>query len=115
MGAVFREVFSHYPKIRKYVTVYHPDTQGPLDLCELLLGSEIFYLPYDDPDSLDAMLSLMTETVTAYLNKWYEIFPKTPERSSHWGRFCHRGCLVLRLDSESEAEEFMEKLEKKYR
>lgn len=99
MGAYFREVFSHYPKIEKYVNVYHPDTQGPLDLCELLLGSEIFYLPYDDPDSLDAMLSLMTETMTAYLNKWYAIFPKTPERSSHWGGFCHKGCLVLRLDS----------------
>lgn len=99
MGAYFREVFSHYPKIDKYVKVYHPDTQGPLDLCELLIGSEIFYLPYDDPGRLDAMLSLMTETMTAYLNKWYEIFPRTPERSSHWGGFCHKGCLVLRLDS----------------
>lgn len=99
MGIYYREVFSHYPKIDRYVKVYHPDTQGPLDLCELLIGSELFYLPYDDPDGLDALLSLMTETMTAYLNEWYGIFPKTPERSSHWGRFCHRGCLVLRLDS----------------
>lgn len=99
MGAYFREVFSHFPKIEKYVTVYHPDTQGALDLCELLLGSDIFYLPYDDPDALDGMLSLMTETMTAFLNKWYGLFPRTPERSSHWGGFCHKGCLVLRLDS----------------
>ena len=32
------EVFAKYPNIQRYVDVYHPDTQGPLDICELLWG-----------------------------------------------------------------------------
>ena len=41
-GTLCAEVFSKYPKISRYVTVYHPDLQGPLDICELLWGGEMF-------------------------------------------------------------------------
>ena len=37
-GELCLEVFEKYPKIKKYVTMYHPDTQGPLDITELLWG-----------------------------------------------------------------------------
>ena len=58
MGEIFSEVFSKYPKISKYVTVYHPDLQGPLDIAELLWGGEMFYAMYDEPELVHAMLSL---------------------------------------------------------
>ena len=35
-GEMCREIFRKYPKIQKYVYMYHPDTQGPLDIAELL-------------------------------------------------------------------------------
>jgi len=41
-GELCAELLESYPKIKKYVDVYHPDTQGPLDIAELLWGGEIF-------------------------------------------------------------------------
>ena len=42
-GEECAEIFRRYPKIQKYVDLYHPDTQGPLDITELLWGGEMFY------------------------------------------------------------------------
>lgn len=99
MAEFYCETFARYPKIRKYVPVYHPDTQGPLDICELLLGSDYFYLIYDDPDGLKALLELVTKTYIAFHNAWFSLIPKTPERSVHWANVMHRGNILLRDDS----------------
>ena len=32
-GKRFAEIASQYPKIGRYVHIYHPDMQGPMDLC----------------------------------------------------------------------------------
>ena len=56
------EALKPYPKIRQFVRVYHPDLQGPLDICELLWGSGFFYALYDDPDFVHSFLSLITNT-----------------------------------------------------
>ena len=42
-GELCKETFQAYPKIEKYVKVYHPDVQGPLDIAELLWGGDMFY------------------------------------------------------------------------
>lgn len=99
MGEFFSEVFEKYPKIKKYVRIYHPDIQGPLDLAELLIGSDLFYLFYDEPEKVKALLTLMTETYKRFLNRWLTIVPQDPEINSHWGAFMHRGQIVLRDDS----------------
>ena len=39
MAGRYAEIGRRYPKIGRHVTVYHPDTQGPMDVCELLWGS----------------------------------------------------------------------------
>lgn len=98
-GELCAEVFSRYPKIKKYVEVYHPDTQGPLDVCELLWGCEMFYAMYDEPELVHGMLSLITDTYTDFLNKWYEIFPRNSHMNCHWGIVRHRGTILLRNDS----------------
>jgi len=49
-GELCAEVFENYPKIKKYVEVYHPDTQGPLDIAELLWGGEMFFEMYPTED-----------------------------------------------------------------
>ena len=97
-GEYCAEIFEKYPKIQKYVEVYHPDTQGPLDIAELLWGGEMFYEMYDDPDLIHAVMRLITDTYKAFMDKWYEIIPKREEITVHWG-VMHRGTIFLRLDS----------------
>lgn len=98
-GEFCAEIFEKYPKIKKYVNVYHPDTQGPLDICELLWGCDMFYALYDEPDLAHAMLSLITDAYIAVMDKWYDIFPKNTVLNHHWGGLCHQGAIVLRSDS----------------
>ena len=98
-GELCAEVFAKYPKVSKYLKVYHPDLQGPLDICELLWGGEMFYAMYDEPELVHSALSLVTETYTAFLNKWYEIFPCDSHMNPHWNSLWHRGNILLRCDS----------------
>lgn len=98
-GELCAELFRKYPKIHRCVEVYHPDTQGPLDICELLWGCEMFYTMYEEPELVHAMMNLLTDTYTAFLKKWYEIFPSNSEMNVHWSNLRHRGTILLRDDS----------------
>ena len=99
MGEIFAEVFAGYPKISKYVDVYHPDTQGPLDVCELLWGGEMFYAMYDEPEFVHELLDLVTETYIDVMEKWFALHPGDLQINTHWGSFMYRGRIVLRNDS----------------
>ena len=113
-GEMCAEIFEDYPKIKKYVQVYHPDTQGPLDVAELLWGGEMFYEMYDDPDFVHGVLRLITDTYKAFMEKWYTIIPKYGDLSVHWG-IVHQGTLMLRLDSAMNlSPEFYEEYSKPY-
>lgn len=98
-GELCLEVFEKYPKIKRFVTVYHPDTQGPLDVCELLWGCDMFYAIYDEPELVHQMLSLITDLYIAVMDKWYEMYKRNPDINPHWGTFWHKGSIVLRSDS----------------
>ena len=93
------ESLKDYPKISKYVTVYHPDLQGPLDICDLLFGEKMFYAFYDDPELLHGVLDLITETYTGFLKAWHEFYPPRPDMNPHWDQLWHRGTILLRNDS----------------
>ena len=97
-GQMCLEVFKDYPKISKYVTMYHPDTQGPLDVCELLWGGEMFYALYDEPELVHGLMQLITDTYVKLMERWYELYPDKGDLSVHWGMFM-RGALCLRNDS----------------
>lgn len=98
-GELCREVFEKYPKIKKYVTVYHPDTQGPLDVTELLWGGEMFYSMYDEPEFVHDVLDLVCQAYCAVLDKWYGMFPRNSHMNPHWNNLWHRGTIVVRNDS----------------
>ena len=91
-------MFKDYPKISKYVTMYHPDTQGPLDICELLWGGEMFYALYDEPELVHGVMQLITDTYVKFMERWYKMYPEKGDLSVHWGMFM-RGALCLRNDS----------------
>ncbi len=71
----FKEVFAEYPKIARNVTLHHPDTQSPIDVAELIWGSDMFYGVYDEPQLFRELLELLTETHIAFLTRWYETVP----------------------------------------
>ncbi len=98
-GEFCRDIFSKYPKIEQYVSVYHPDTQGPLDICELLWGCEMFYAMYEEPELVHAMMNLLTDTYTAFMTKWYKLYPINPDINVHWASIRHKGVILLRDDS----------------
>lgn len=98
-GQWFKNLFEKYAGISKHVHIYHPDTQGPMDVCEMLYGSAIFELSYDEPAFLHDLLDLTTETLIAYLREWDRVVPLSRNGCSvHWG-FLHRGSVMLRDDS----------------
>lgn len=98
MAEIFIGIGQKYPKIGRYVHIYHPDTQGPFDVCELIIGSSIFYMLYDQPDLIKDLLNLVTKTYIAYMNKWFALVPRKSQYSAHWGML-QRGSVMLRDDS----------------
>lgn len=98
-AALWQDVCRAYPKIAKYVSIYHPDLQGPLDICELMWGCEMFYAMYDEPELVHDMLSLITDTYAAFLDRWFAMFPCGTDMNVHWSNMRHRGRIMLRCDS----------------
>ncbi len=98
-GRLWLQVCAEYPKIAKYVSIYHPDLQGPLDICELMWGCEMFYAMYDESELVHAMLSVITDTYIRFLDEWFFMFQCGDEMNVHWANMRHRGRIMLRCDS----------------
>jgi len=94
----FLEVFRDYPKLARHVTLYHPDTQGPIDIAEVVWGSDIFYAFYDDTRLLRDLLDLITETYIRFLLAWYDLVGPPDGCATHWG-LMHKGTIMIRNDS----------------
>ena len=76
----------------------HPDTQGPLDICELLWGCEMFYEMYEEPELVHGFMKLITQTYEKFLDKWFAMYPNKQDLNAHWS-FLMKGTIVLRDDS----------------
>jgi hypothetical protein len=94
----FQEVFRRYPVLAEHVKLYHPDLQGPIDVAEVVWGSEIFLAFYDEPDLVRSFLDLVTETYARFARAWFSIVPPDGPYSTHYS-WLHKGRLVLREDS----------------
>ncbi len=97
-GRLYVEIGKTYPKIGKYVKIFHPDQQGPLDICEVIWGSDIFLAIYDAPQLVKALLELVTDTYIAFMREWTKITPFDAIGNVHWDVF-HGGSIMLRNDS----------------
>jgi hypothetical protein len=94
----FIEITEPYPKISKYVKIFHPDLQGPMDICEMLWGSRLFLDIYDNPSLVHQLLDLITQTYIRFVEEWVKIVPFGREYNTHWGMM-HKGNIMLRDDS----------------
>jgi hypothetical protein len=98
MGARYRAIADEYPRIGRHVHIYHPDFQGPMDICEVVWGSTIFYAMVDQPELVHALLEVVTETYIRFMRAWLNVVPFEAHGNAHWGYF-HQGNLMLRDDS----------------
>jgi hypothetical protein len=100
MGRRFMDIKTRYPKIGRWVHLYHPDLQGPFDIFEMVFGSEIFMALMDEPDLVHQVLELITRAYLQVIEQWRQIAPLTIDEGLglHWG-LMHRGAVMLRDDS----------------
>jgi len=61
----FNDKLKEYPKCFQAIHISQPDLQGPFDIAHLLIGKDIFYKVYDEPEILHELLEIITET---YIN-----------------------------------------------
>jgi hypothetical protein len=94
----FLEVMEPYENLRRFVELYHPDVQGPIDIVEVVWGSDMFLGFYDCPDLLRSFLDLVAETYERFMDAWYEVAGPPAKRNGHWA-VRHDGALMLREDS----------------
>ncbi len=97
-GERLKQIAEAYPKVGRHAHIYHPDLQGPLDICEVIWGSDIFLAFYDVPDLVKALLELVTETYIAFMKRWAGIVPFSEGANVHWD-IVHGGNIMLRNDS----------------
>ncbi len=94
----FAEIRRRWPKIGRFVRFENPDAQGPMDNCELLWGSDLFYALYEQPEQVHALLSRVSETICRLTAQWQSILPAGDGMTSYFGQMA-RGSIVLRDDS----------------
>jgi len=98
-GRRFAEIASTYPKIGRYVHIYHPDMQGPMDICEMLWGSPLFVDLIDKPDDVHGALDVITETYVRFMRAWDDtVGTNGRDWSAHWGVLMP-GKIMIRTDS----------------
>lgn len=98
VGAAFAQIREKYPKIAAFVRIDHPDCQGPIDLCELLWGSDLFYAFYDDDALVHRLLDQVTDFYTSFLDHWFALLPR-PDSFHSYFRALHKGAVTIRNDS----------------
>lgn len=70
MGEHFMRLFQEYPNLSHYVHIYHPDLQGPMNVCEMLWGGSLYVDFYDKTDLIKDFLSLIVETYIRFMKRW---------------------------------------------
>lgn len=94
-GKYYKQLFEKYPNISRYIAIYHPDLQGPLDVCELFAGSNLFLYLIDFPEIIKQFL--ITDTYIQFIQQWHKIIPPQ-SYTVHWGMLI-KGSVMLRDDS----------------
>jgi hypothetical protein len=98
MAERFNAILASRPNLSRHIHQYHPDLQGPMDVCEVLWGSSLFIDIIDHPDVVHALLSLITDTYIRFMTAWLAIVPSRTPYAVHWSML-HRGQIMLRNDS----------------
>lgn len=98
-GHRLEELLQAYPKLKKYLHLYAPDTQGPCDVAEAMTGSDFYYYLYDEEDAIHELTDLITDTFIRYIKLWKEEFPYCTDDYSFDYGLIYKGGILIREDS----------------
>ena len=94
----YKKTLADYPKLKKAISIYHPDLQSTFDVAHLIWGHDLLYAMYDCPERVHKSLSLITKTYAAFMRKWKKIAEEKNSYTTHWGYYI-KGGIFLRDDS----------------
>lgn len=85
--------------LRRWVALFHPDGQGPIDTAELVLGSDMFLAFMDEPELMHDLIAAVTEQYLAFFRHWFELYPQEDEELGRQPGLRFRGRVMIREDS----------------
>jgi hypothetical protein len=62
----YKDKLKDYPKCSQAIKITQPDMQGPFDIAHLLMGGDMFYALYDEPEIIHELLELVTQTYIGF-------------------------------------------------
>jgi len=95
---MFLDAMRRYENVGRWVSLYHPDAQGPIDTAEVVWGSDVFLALYDEPELLGDFLDLVCDQYEALMRAWFALAGPPGDMPVHWA-LRHRGTLMIRNDS----------------
>ena len=98
-GHHLEELLENYPKLKKYLHLYTPDTQGPCDVAEALIGSDFYLDLYDEEDAIHDITDMITDTFIRFVRVWKEEFPCCGNDYSFDYGLIYKGGILIREDS----------------
>ncbi|GAG02076.1 unnamed protein product, partial [marine sediment metagenome] len=81
------------------ITTFCFDTQGPFDIAHLVIGDEIFYSVYDEPDRIHKLLDNCVRAIIRHTHQYKEAVGEPPDGGRHGGNFTMRGGLRICEDT----------------
>ena len=98
-GHHLEELLKAYPKLGKFLHLYTPDTQGPCDITEAVMGSDFYFNLYDEEDAVHDFTDLVTDTFIRFVKVWKEEFPCCGNDLSYDYGLIYKGGILIREDS----------------
>lgn len=98
-GHHFEELLKDYPKLKKHLHIYAPDSQGPCSISEAVVGSDFYLLVFDEEDTIMDLIEVVTDTFIRYIEAWKEEFPYCNNDISFDYGLTYKGGVMIREDS----------------
>jgi hypothetical protein len=96
-----REYTEYYlENIPDYIPVQHPDIQSPFNSAHLIRGNDIFMDMYDDPDSIDKLLNIITDFMLKQLQWIKSMISDDKEWFYDWGGLWKGGARISNCSSQ---------------
>jgi len=93
----YRRTLAGYPRLSQLVRIGLLDIQGPFDNASIIWGSDVFLGVFDEPDVLNGLMNIITETIAQITRKHQQFtgLPAGDDGSEH----AHTGSMCIRNDS----------------
>lgn len=95
----YHHMLSQFREVYQAIDIVLPDTQGPFDTAEQLLGSEIYVQLYENPRFVSDLLAYICEVQISFLEMMAPLVREHMEGFSHQHAVTIRGNILIRNDS----------------